>query len=145
MYTSTELAESVYDILVRPRNNDFVDVPLAIAYAHASNGRITAIGAHEDVYDLLQSLVIPKDSVGLSLVTTGWAAPLNEEGEVDGQPSKHPQKRRVRLIASITREDRGSIIEFADTLEKLADPGDASGSLADALERAWDQNPVLSW
>ena len=145
MNKSNILGRKVYDLLIRPRNGDFVDVNKAIAYAHRNDGSIHLIAAEEDVYDLLESLVIPKDTKGVSLVTVGWAAPLEEDGTVKGKPSKHPEKRRVRLIASITQEDRGSVLEWADTLEIVEDEGEATGSLADALEKAWNLAPVLSW
>lgn len=145
MNKSIDLGKKIFDILIRPRDNDFVDIPVAVAYAHMDDNNIRVIAAEEDVYELLETLVVPKNTVGISLVTTGWAAPLDENGEVEGQPSRHPDKRRVRLIATVTQDDRGSVLEFADDLEVVEDEGHATGSLNDALIRAWNNNPILSW
>ena len=72
----------------------------------------------------------------VSVVTSGWAAPLNSDGEVDGAPSKHPDRRRVALAIafSITNKNIiGSVLKFDDADEKVYDFNNATGSLADAI------------
>lgn len=94
-----------------------------------------------DVYDILADLRINKrnELTGLdflSIITWGWAAPLNSDGEVDGAPSNHPNKRRVRLIISldVKNSESASVLQFQDEPDDLVfDYGSASGSLADAL------------
>lgn len=103
----------------------------------------TLLCQHSDVYMLLES----DASAGLAglfqfvaLVTTGWAAPLPENQEMpDVPPSEHSERRRVRLTVLVNRDEMGSVIRFADTDETVADPGTASGMLADALREYADR------
>ena len=99
------------------------------------------IASDEDIYDLLADSdnaqkVQGYDSVGL--VTCGWAAPLpvNYDGESElDAPSKHPEKRRVRLMvcASLSGE-MASVLRFMDDQDNpISDDGGATGGLADAL------------
>ena len=93
-----------------------------------------------DVYDLISSLSDYENVNSfdyLSIITWGWAAPLNSNGEVDVAPSKHPQKRRVQLIISGSSSEKGlvgSILNFSDEPDSpVFDFGDATGSLSDAF------------
>jgi hypothetical protein len=90
-----------------------------------------------DVYDLLDCSYNFENYVGISVHTTGWAAPLNEDGDIDSAPSDHPERRRVSLVTTITSEGRGSALAFTDEEEIITDPGTASGSLADAIGECW--------
>ena len=90
-----------------------------------------------DVYDLLESSYNFENFVGISVYTTGWASPLNEDGGVDCAPSEHPERKRVSVITAITAEGRGSALAFADEEEIMTDPGTASGQLADAIADCW--------
>ena len=58
-----------------------------------------------------------------------------KNGEVDGAPSEHPERRRVRLTAIALREEgQASVIEFADTPgDYTTDAGEATGPLATQL------------
>lgn len=68
----------------------------------------------------------------LGVLTCGWAAPV---GGDETPPSRHPERRRVRLAAIATTDFvTGSALEFQDTPdEPILDDGSASGSLRDAL------------
>lgn len=101
------------------------------------------IAEDQDVYELLDN--INKDKFQnlnehFAIITYGWAAPLNSDGEVDGAPSAHPMRRRVRLVATVSKLDRkmGSAITFKDDDEVIIDEGSASGSLADAMMSLFD-------
>jgi hypothetical protein len=93
-----------------------------------------------DVYELLSEFarlaeMMPHYSehyAGAVLYTSGWAAPLRD-GEPDGAPSAHPLRRRVYLAVCVTREDTASRLFFSDTAEIVDDPGQATGSLAEAV------------
>lgn len=95
------------------------------------------IAQHPDVYSMLAdenaiSLAVPFDRI--AIVTTGWAAPLNADGEVDGAPSAHPERRRVRLTVVGTDEGVVSVLRFQDDADNtIVDEGSATGSLADAI------------
>ena len=115
----------------------------AVAYGMHMVGdslKCEVISRSPDVYDLISSLCDyenVKSFEYLSIITWGWAAPLGENGEVDGAPSKHPEKRRVKLIISGSHAEKGligSVINFDDSPdEPVFDYGDATGSLASAF------------
>lgn len=98
---------------------------------------ITLIDTHPDVYDLLDSTENALVASGFAytlVVTTGWASPLNENGEVEGRPSEHAQRRRVRLSIVANYESVASVLRFADDPDNVVtDAGEATGSLNDAI------------
>jgi hypothetical protein len=78
-----------------------------------------------------------------AIVTTGWAAPLNADGSVDGPPSQHEQRRRVRLVVVVADNGVASVLRFEDEPDEVVtDPGSATGSLAEAINRFWFDPPV---
>lgn len=98
------------------------------------------ISSNADIYDLIDDLSDFSNASSfdyLSIITWGWAAPLDSDGNIDGAPSKHPQKRRVKLIISGSNIEKGligSVINFSDDPdEPIYDYGDATGSLNDAF------------
>lgn len=97
---------------------------------------ISYVYAHPDVYDLLH---LPASELlttftTFAVVTTGWAAPLNDNGEADGAPSKHPERRRVRLVITANIDGVASVLRFEDDSDNvIVDPGQATGSLAEAV------------
>jgi hypothetical protein len=103
------------------------------------NGETFLIGTHPDIYDLLADEDCRHEAKSYShvaVVTSGWAAPLNEQGEVEGAPSQHPMRRRVRLVVCANTEDVSSVLRFSDEPENvITDPGKATGSLADAIQQ----------
>lgn len=105
-------------------------------YGVADDG-VFRIAQHPDVYSMLAdeeavSLAVPFDRI--AIVTTGWAAPLNADGECDGAPSAHPERRRVRLTVVGTDEGVVSVLRFQDDADNtIVDEGSATGSLADAI------------
>jgi hypothetical protein len=87
------------------------------------------------VYELLEQ---PKEEAFdyFGVVTTGWAAPLNEDGGIDSAPSEHAERRRVRLMVVASREDVVSVLRFKDEPDAIiTDEGKATGSLADAIQQ----------
>lgn len=100
------------------------------------------IGDNSDIYMLIEDLgndrIIQNTNFDyFSLITHGWAAPLNSDGDIDGAPSSHPERRRVRLVLTVDIKNEcevGSTIQFDDDPEDLVfDHGNATGSLADAV------------
>jgi hypothetical protein len=78
-----------------------------------------------------------------AIVTTGWAAPLGPDGTVDGAPSEHALRRRVRLVVVVADHGVASVLRFADDPDEVVtDPGSATGSLADAITRFWFDPPI---
>ena len=107
----------------------------AVLYGVTEDGSNFELGRAPDVYDLLDSEYPSTGVVGLAIHTTGWAAPLNEHGEADGQPSKHPERRRVALVTVMTAEGMGSALSFADDPDEIITDENGSGQLSDALKK----------
>jgi len=102
--------------------------------------RISFLAEHGDVYELLESRgsAIARMFDAAAVLTCGWAAPVDDEGEDDLPPSVHPRRRRVRLVVVVGDAGVGSVLRFADTPDEIVtDPGNARGSLADAVARLW--------
>jgi hypothetical protein len=107
----------------------------------------------DDVYMLLNGVGRdPEDRHtphAVGVLTTGWAAPLGEDGTIDGAPSEHPKRRRVVLFCVATRDgDIASRMVFEDTpTEPVDDDGGATGALADAIDamalRVWGRSFIL--
>ena len=100
------------------------------------NKLMTEMTHHGDVYDMLDSKEAKKLATKfgtITIVTAGWAAPLDTDE--DCVPSKHPQRRRVRLAVTATKNDVASVLRFSDTPDEIVtDEGTARGSLADAIK-----------
>lgn len=110
--------------------------PHAGLFGVLATGETFEIGHGDDVYDLLSNVEpTPLKVVGLAVTTSGWAAPLNENGEVDGAPSRHPERRRVILVAVVTAGEMMSAMRFAGDDEVITDTN-GQGSLSDALRDA---------
>lgn len=105
-----------------------------------------------DVYELLfmfsnlrqYSPEVPTPDA-LAIVTTGWGAPLGDNGEVEGRPSEHASRFRVGLVIGIL--PNGSLMSRMRFLsgdqvgETTDDEGLATGALAEAADlmafRVW--------
>ncbi len=132
---------------------DSFEMPGARLYGVNTSGRpvdepnLCFLAQHPDVYELLDA---PSSSLArmfdaAAIVTTGWAAPLSADGNLEGAPSTHEQRRRVRLVVLVADNGCGSVLRFADTPEEtVTDPGAATGSLADAIRAFWFDPPVTS-
>jgi hypothetical protein len=106
----------------------------AVLYGVTEDGSNFELGRAPDVYDLLDGEYPSAGVVGLAVHTTGWAAPLNSDGEVEGAPSKHPERRRVALVAVMTAEGMGSALSFADDPDEIITDSSGTGQLSDALK-----------
>lgn len=105
---------------------------------------VCRIAEHPDVYRLLSlpSSALARMFQAAALVTTGWAAPLSPDGDVDGPPSEHALRRRVRLVVIVCDEGVASVVRFADDPdETITDPGSATGALAEAISQFWYERP----
>ena len=99
------------------------------------------LDASGDVYELLDTTMVADalQAYGYaSVITCGWAAPLTDDAETNEvAPSKHPKRRRVRLVLVTDGIGITSVLRFSDTQdETMIDEGQATGSLADALLQA---------
>ncbi|MCE2734965.1 MAG: hypothetical protein LW600_00525 [Ilumatobacteraceae bacterium] len=111
----------------------------------ASEPNLCSLAQHPDVYELLDSpsSALARMFDAAAIVTTGWAAPLGPDGTVDGAPSEHALRRRVRLVVVVADHGVASVLRFADDPDDVVtDPGSATGSLADAITRFWFDPPI---
>jgi hypothetical protein len=106
----------------------------AILYGVTEDGSYLELDRAPDIYDLLGREYPYIGLIGLAVHTTGWAAPLNEHDESDGQPSKHPERRRVALVTVKTVEGLGSALSFADEPVKIITDKKGGEQLSDALQ-----------
>lgn len=121
--------------------NGGFDLPSARLYGVVLSDEginMALVGQNPDVYALLdndESKVLGQAFDLMTIVTTGWAAPLNANGEVEGAPSQHAERRRVRLAIIANREFIASVLRFQDEPEDVVvDLGNATGTLADAIQ-----------
>lgn len=134
---SKELLEKIYNLSI-------VDPEITNAKAYGiknneDNMSSILVSNCADVYDLIDEIDADKLQTNynyFSILTTGWAAPLGKNGEVEGAPSKHKDRRRVTLVVGIDIDNKalvGSALKFDDDDEMVFDFGDATGSLATAI------------
>jgi hypothetical protein len=139
-----EIAISVHQQMTEKRPT--FELPSAGVFAIVDRGedgyKIVELVRHPDIYSAIEQVQdgdfdYDGITVGYALETTGWAAPLNKDGEVEGAPSQHPERRRVRLTAiGLAALGAASVLEFADEPgELITDEGQATGMLAEALAR----------
>lgn len=118
-----------------------VDMPEAVAMGlNHRDMEITgkSIASCSDVYSLIENISddqVFKSFDYLAIISTGWAAPLNETKDLP--PSQAPSRRRVTLIIAsdnLTQKVMGSVIVFHDDMENpVFDLGEADGPLNSAL------------
>ena len=140
---AVEIESQVHSLLSRGDE----PTPFVMEGAHLYGVDYTAEGApklmfiesHADVYDLLDNdynALVASNYAWTLIVTTGWAAPLNDDGNIDKAPSQHAQRRRVRLSCIANRQSVASVLRFADEPDDvITDEGNASGSLANAIQQ----------
>jgi len=100
------------------------------------------LNAHPDIYEILsEELYDFSQYAGILIHTSGWAAPLDESGNIGVAPSQHDSRRRVALASCVTPGSVGSALSFSDDpTDVVLDPGSATGSLAEALVSFWEKN-----
>lgn len=108
-----------------------------ISFGESDEVVLTIIETAKDVYDLLETPASKRKTKfnTFAIATSGWAAPLGKNGEVEGAPSEHALRRRVRLM-TVASADGGvaSVLRFSDDPDEIvSDPGAATGSLAEAF------------
>jgi hypothetical protein len=143
---SLNLSLSGFD-LKRARLYGITVVDPAGVEQHADGAlRISFLAEHGDVYELLEARrsAVARMFDAAAVLTCGWAAPVDDEDGDDLPPSAHPRRRRVRLVVVVGDAGVGSVLRFADTPEEIVtDPGNAKGSLADAVEQLW-RDPIVA-
>ena len=129
------LAENQVHNIHKDHKNPF-ELAMSSIWVLNATGEMTCRKLYGDVYDLLESpetLAAIKGEEFFGVLTSGWAAPI-EECDEDTPPSKAKERRRVRLFVSATEDGAISVLRFKDNPdETVIDEGTAKGSLADAV------------
>lgn len=108
----------------------------AVTFAFTDDG-IRILTRDGDAYEALEMVAdkhLKQWELGIGIITTGWASPLGADGNVNGAPSKHPLRRRVRLVSCVDKaKHMASSLRFADEPDDLITDESGQGSLANAL------------
>jgi hypothetical protein len=107
---------------------------------------VDIIDSQGDVYELLEDVENASKLTtysGFAVSTCGWAAPLKENGEEnDVAPSKHPERKRVRLLTLCKGMKLELLIQFEGEDDfSFDDP--VGGSLAVAMKQMWAISRVM--
>ena len=146
-----EIAVAVESLL--HRTIDSFELPGARLYGvncadrDLSDASVCFLAQHPDVYQLLEApgSALARMFDAAAIVTTGWAAPLGPDGTVEGAPSEHAERRRVRLVVTVANHGTASVLRFADRPDDIvSDPGSATGSLAEAIDHFWFDPPTAA-
>ena len=125
-------AARLYGIVV----NDAV----RLADDDAGAARSSFIEEGGDAYALLggSAGVLARSFDAAAIVTTGWAAPLGDDGTMTQRASRHPLRRRVRAVAVVDDNGVASVIRFEDDpMHMILQAERGTGDIVDALEAMW--------
>ena len=127
-----EFMQTITEGLVKDASTE---MPAASLYSVDFEGVTTLVDQNESIYDLLETAEYKGDPnfLGLAIVTCGWAAPLNANGEPNGAPSEHPFRRRVALAVFRSRTAGFSSVRFADDEEVHNEDANFTGTLWNAI------------
>jgi hypothetical protein len=139
------LAENQVHNIHKDHKNPF-ELAMSSIWVLNATGEMTCRKLYGDVYDLLDSpetLAAIKGEEFFGVLTSGWAAPI-DECDKDTPPSKAKERRRVRLFVSATEDGAISVLRFKDDPdEAMVDEGTAKGSLADAVMDLYQNKKAL--
>lgn len=124
---------------------------LTTSAAEGQDGCLDAVrqswlGEAHSVYDLVDGPLgaLARLFDAAVVVTTGWAAPLPTGPDDVQRPSRHPQRRRIRMVVVIDDSGLGSALRFSDDPAEVITTDDGRGELADALHDLWHGNRSLA-
>lgn len=139
--SNEKIIREVYDLLSFDTNEEKA-VAYGVNYQNDSL-EYKQINRSSDIYDLIEDISSDKLAINydfISLITYGWAAPIDSSVDQDILPSKSEHRRRIRLMMLGGKENNGligSAIKFSDEDEILIDEDNANGPLASAFEQLY--------
>jgi hypothetical protein len=117
----------------------------AVDYVRGEVPAVRQVAEDSDIYAMLDDtfnavLLFDSGYNGFAVVTTGWAAPIDKENDENNEiePSKHPERKRCRLMTMCHNGKMGSSIRFTGDKAVTYDEGNAMGSLASAMQDMYD-------
>jgi len=128
-------------------DDDPFDLPQARVFTITADGEVRMMIAAGDVYLGLHVLPAAYEKLGsdpiIGVETVGWAAPTESPTD-DIVPADHPQRRRVRLVAVVNRDQKvASALAFRDDVEDVQTNTTGEGSLAEALRDCMDRVKLM--
>lgn len=122
-----------------------VNDPAQLLDEGAAAARSSYIDENRDVYALIDGAgaVLARSFDAAAMVTCGWAAPMLDDNTMTHRPSRHPERRRVRVVAVIDDGGLASVLRFEDEPNRPILRGERGiGQVADALETMWFGDPT---
>lgn len=118
------------------RLNEAVMVGISVDIENNKVLNWSKIDSQPDVYDLMASENAPscKDYQIIALLTSGWAAPMDEDDNTP--PSKHPLRKRVYLSLIGNNPDQiSSVVDMEGEDEIMYEYNNGSGFLMESFIR----------
>lgn len=140
--SNEKIIREIYDLLSFDTNEGKA-VAYGVNYQNDSL-EYKQINRSADIYDLIDDISSDKLAVNydfISLITYGWAAPINSSVDKDIPPSQSDDRRRIRLMMVGGKEINGlmgSALKFSDEDEIIIDEDNANGPLATAFEQLYN-------
>ena len=135
MTTVTQIAKTIDEIVANTPSNDPFSMEATLFGCDDDGAYILASG--RDPYEVLCDTPKPSKITAMAFVVTGWASPLNENGD-DVLPSQHPDRIRIRLVTAVGYDGFATVMRRADQPDEVNDMGEeGTGALRDALEAWW--------
>lgn len=122
-----------------------VNDPQRLLDEEAGAARSSFIEESGNAYALLggSAGVLARSFDAAAIVTTGWAAPLDDDGTMSQRASRHPMRRRVRAVAVVDDNGVASVIRFEDDpTHMILQAERGTGDIVDALESMWFGDPT---
>jgi hypothetical protein len=92
--------------------------------------------ARGDARAITRRLRPPAGLAALALATTGWVAPMEDDGTMSARPSEHPQRRRIHVTVLVGGTDEDvSVLRSGDDEPRLV--RGAVGVVHELLVRCW--------
>ena len=111
----------------------------ASLWTQNSTGNMVSRTTSPDIYELLKdksTVEIVKNLPFFMIVTTGWAAPVEETDDFT-PPCEAPNRRRVRLTIQVSAKGQHSIMRFEDSPNEILTDDFSQGMLEVELTRLW--------
>ena len=122
-----------------------VNDPSALTADGVGAARCSFIDEDRDGYALLAgaSGVLARSFDAAAIVTSGWAAPLDEDGTHSQRPQRHPRRRRLRATVAVSDAGIASVLRFEDDPDTIiGERGPGLGDMFAAIDAMWSGDPA---
>ena len=107
---------------------------------------IVPLSKNKDVYEMLYSeetaaMLTPYTK--FSIVTCGWAAPIQGNEKDDIKPSEHEKRKRIRIMCYYEDGKISAALHFQGDDEVIYEEGNTSGDLKEAIFDLYVHSRIL--